>query len=123
MAIECRCLPVGIAEIASRLGLHDSAVPELLGEMPTPRGHVDRRPWWCWVHTIEPRLRATLPQTEAQLEAMDMVNDAVHEIDEAVEKVPGARSEESFEEAIEDVGIAYSHAVLEVLLPVRGASG
>lgn len=56
MTHACECEPVGVVDIADRLGLKQNTVSQiqLRGRMPDAQGKVSNVPWWCWPHTIEP---------------------------------------------------------------------
>jgi hypothetical protein len=48
--------PVGVSEIAERLGLRRNSVDVARhrGTMPDPRWHIGGRPAWCWACDIQP---------------------------------------------------------------------
>lgn len=53
--------PVGIREIADRLGVNRQSADnwKTRGVLPPPRWTVGGRPAWSWQHDIEPWARAT----------------------------------------------------------------
>lgn len=53
----CDCEPVGLIDIARRLGVHPRTPQQWQnrGQLPKPDWPtVSGRPTWCWVHTIRP---------------------------------------------------------------------
>lgn len=53
---DCRCEPVGEAQIADRLGVQRKTANmwKLRGVLPATSWLVGRDPAWCWPHQIVP---------------------------------------------------------------------